>query len=190
MLASCKTRVVGQSAKSARCSRDDECTLRPAGCCPPCGRLRVDQVRAVSLEDSELCNKGCGQCATGMPANVAAECVEQRCVVVETKCDPDAATPCAVVSAPALLPRVLPPAQSACTYDRDCRLVVEQCCHCGVAGGNQVLSIDHRVPFQCKGGCPDCLSEGVDPSLAAVCVAGRCRVKDLGLDPDCSRPPS
>ena len=186
----CKRSVLGQSARRASCTRDDQCLLRPAACCPPCGALSAQQVRAVDSGDDVLCTSNCPACASGFPSGLSAECVNRRCVVVETRCDVTTKSSCPRVRPPKLLRRVMPAALASCSADAQCALMAEDCCYCGVASGDQVIAVDRRKNARCKtkGGCPDCLSEGIDDSLQAACVGGRCRVRDLGLDPRCNSP--
>lgn len=184
----CSQRVLGQSARRAACTRDDHCTLRPAGCCPKCGMLEASEVRAVDTGDDVLCNMGCPQCASGIPGNLKAECVKRRCVVVETVCEGPPPSSCPVVRPERVLPRVLGKELAGCADDRHCKLQTESCCNCGVATGDGIVALNRGKKLACKGpkGCPDCLDEGIDKTYVAVCIAKLCRVKDRGLDPVCS----
>ncbi len=176
-------RTVVPATKATRCTKDTECIIQPsAGCCWPCGQLDLENARAIHVSDFAACHTTCPACASMPSSTLQAECVNQACALVETLCTPAAAPVC---------PRVRPPAILAgssggsCTSDGDCTLALKNCCHCGVATSEDVVPQRKDKPRVCSGSCPDCLFEGVDPSLVPACVAGRCRARDLGLDTNC-----
>jgi hypothetical protein len=182
----CSDKILGLSLKSARCTSDSECQLRTSECCGPCGQVPAERLRAVSIHDDLACaGVGCGQCASWMPKDFSARCIQNRCNVVQTTCE--ARSTCARVRKPALLAHVLDRSLSACRTDDECALGTRNCCNCGLSGGTAVVAYSRRTPYKCAGGhqCPDCVDNGPDPALKAACVGGRCRVKDTGLDSEC-----
>lgn len=182
----CSDTVLGQSLKSASCTDDAQCALRTPGCCAPCGEVRPDQLRAVSIQDDLVCNGvGCPKCASRLPPGFAARCIKKRCNVVQTTCEK--ASACPKIRKPKLLGQILDAKLATCRRDDECALGTKNCCNCGLSGDGAVVAYSRRTPYQCAGGhqCPDCVDHGPDPALTAVCVAGRCRVKDSGLDSEC-----
>ncbi|MCC6521850.1 MAG: hypothetical protein IT373_04250 [Polyangiaceae bacterium] len=180
----CRREVFAPTSGTA-CSDDAQCVVGHAGCCPPCGRLTRASAQAHHASEDHSCNQACPACASGPSTTLQAECIGRRCALVETICDPPAPPICPRVRASRVLPGG---AGGRCSADADCALHPKDCCHCGVASEGEVVAGRADTPVACRGNCPDCVSEGVDPSLAAACVAGVCRVRDLGLDRACGAP--
>lgn len=184
----CTTVTLNQTEGDSTCKVAQDCELHVKGCCPPCGAAPGTAIRASSKGASlPRCNMACPACASTIEDDFKPGCERGHCVIKQTICEGDGQS-CPVTRPPKLLPKVMPAAVAKCTRTEDCRLSLEDCCHCGMASGDAVVAVSRTADvFTCKPGqCPDCLAGGADPTLTAVCEAGRCRVKDTGLDLGCA----
>jgi hypothetical protein len=87
--ADCKAKALGQSYGAASCHFDADCELVTLECCPPCGPMRPDSVRAVALGTlAPPCSLACPACVALPPPGIGVACVAGRCQVVEDPCAP------------------------------------------------------------------------------------------------------
>ena len=85
--ASCALRVLGRSYGRAACRANSDCGVVTLECCPPCGVMRRDSVRAVAVGQlAPVCSMACPACVAMPPADLGAACISGRCQLVQDPC--------------------------------------------------------------------------------------------------------
>jgi hypothetical protein len=152
----------------ASCMQNDDCTLRVAGCCAPCGAPTLEDVDGVHVDSVDehrqaVCPSpmACPRCPTAPNPELFATCSAGACEARDL----------------ARLP------QTECTEASDCRPRTRTCCECTDVRPDTVValrrdSVDAYTDEICPPApiCDDCVP--TYDGYAVDCVEGRCQVVD------------
>lgn len=159
------------------CQDNSDCTLRPAGCCYPCGSWSADDFDGVDVEETAqhmglVCAEPvpCPRCATMPDPNVYAACSPDEgpygtCRARDLRADP------AIVG---------------CTSSDECRIRAASCCECGADTSiSNLVAVRRGAPIEdalCDAGqaCDEC-APTYPAEVSAYCNLSR-GVCELAID--------